>query len=94
MIDEVFCLLLTIVVLCASTVTRPRKATCPPSWHHGGGGGGPGGGGGGRGFACRRDFRTGDLDERPLPGAIAGRVYCTGGASPIVIDHRTVGCQR
>jgi hypothetical protein len=87
-IDEVFCLLLTIVVLCASTVTRPRKATCPPSWHHGGVELATGG------FACRRDFRTGDLDERPLPGAIAGRVYCTGGASPIVIDHRTVGCQR
>lgn len=22
------------------------------------------------------------------------RIYCTGGAEPIVIDHRTIGCQR
>jgi hypothetical protein len=25
---------------------------------------------------------------------IPGRIYCTGGTRPIVIDYRTVGCQR
>lgn len=29
-------------------------------------------------------------DER----ALEGRIHCTGGARPIVVDYRTVGCQR
>jgi hypothetical protein len=27
------------------------------------------------------------------PASSLGRIYCTGGSQPIVIDHRTVGCQ-
>lgn len=27
-------------------------------------------------------------------GVVSGRLYCTGGAVPIVVDWRTVGCQR
>lgn len=27
-------------------------------------------------------------------GVIESRIYCTGGARPIVVDARTVGCQR
>lgn len=27
------------------------------------------------------------------PAVKAGRIYCTNGTRPIVVDHRTVGCQ-
>jgi hypothetical protein len=34
--------------------------------------------------------------ERPCPRSerYYGRIYCTGGKLAIVVDHRTVGCQR
>lgn len=34
-----------------------------------------------------------ELSVQP-DGEIESRIYCTGGAQPIVRDHRTVGCQR
>lgn len=30
----------------------------------------------------------------PKPRITRGRIYCTGGAHPIVVNYRTVGCQR
>jgi hypothetical protein len=40
---------------------------------------------------CRRAPRS-DLDDSDE--TYGARVHCTGGADPIVIDHRTVGCTR
>lgn len=31
---------------------------------------------------------------RQSDALIEGQIYCTGGARPIVVDDRTVGCQR
>lgn len=28
------------------------------------------------------------------PGRLRSRIYCTGGSQPVVVDERTVGCQR
>ena len=33
------------------------------------------------------------IDSKP-EDVIEGQIACTGGALPIVVDHRTVGCQR
>lgn len=36
----------------------------------------------------------GDRDVKPDNAVLPVRVYCTGGSIPIVVDERTVGCQR
>lgn len=43
-------------------------------------------------YELRRQPHNAD-DETP-PGALRSRIWCTGGARPIAIDYRTVGCMR
>lgn len=31
---------------------------------------------------------------RQSDAILTGRIYCTGGTQPIIVDYRTVGCQR
>ncbi len=88
--------LVSIVLLCASAVTRPARALCPVAWHD------EGVRADGE-FGCRPD-PVGDPDQDGVwghpdvsvqqPGEVWGRIYCTGGAHPIVVDERAVGCQR
>lgn len=100
--------IMTVLILLVSFITRPKRARCPdtydlrtgiqasgrfncwphpvapPGWNY------------------RRDGRIEDWDgtfgkaERSLQSeaAIGGKLYCTNGTRPIVIDYRTVGCQR
>lgn len=85
------------LVLLVASVTHPRSAKCPPGWalltgiRESGR------------FACYppaigddyRDARgiVHDDSYQP-PGELDGQIYCTGGTRPIVVDYRTVGCQR
>ena len=88
-------LLLSLLVLLASSFTRPQHATCPPNWAT---------------YAIHRDglFTCGHpyscQDHFSLHGGwtseceglseLAGRIYCTGGSRPVTNDGVTVGCQR
>ncbi len=48
--------------------------------------------------ACRDAMPGRASDEcyarQPEPVHIDSQIYCTGGTQPIVVDERTVGCQR
>lgn len=95
-VGDVVSLLATIALLCISMVMRPTHARCPIGWYVNGVR--PSGG-----FQCLR-APTGDPDydgtwghpDRTIdhPGDLRGRIYCTGGATPIVVDDRAVGCMR
>lgn len=93
---EFFCALATVLVLCLAMATQPRRASCPVGWYVNGIR--PTGS-----FECRPipignpdyDGTWGKPDRSiERPGAILGRLYCTGGTHPIVRNERTVGCQR
>ncbi len=44
---------------------------------------------------CRQSPPLAWPDERYFPAeTYPMQIYCTGGSRPIVVDHRTVGCQR
>lgn len=92
--------LLTIIVLLVSMVTQPTRAQCPRGFvvanvrtssqfePRGT-------------FTCDRPALGGDTDVLTgkstaivQPGEIKGRLYCTGGSSPIIVDSRIVGCSR
>lgn len=95
MIDDLFCALLTFVVLAAAAVAHPQQLRAPRDWYFEG---------------VRADGATtlraappagcGEPrppNDRPCPDhqrAIDARIYCTGGAVAILVDARTVGCQR
>jgi len=88
---NVITLLATIILLCVSMVTQPVRAHCPGrTWYLGEGVRRDGS------FACylstdKREWPP--QDARP-DAVIRSRVHCTGGADPIVVNYRTVGCQR
>ncbi len=97
---DLLCAIATVVVLCCAAVTRPTSARCPWDsdlrtgvrddgrficWPHPVGPPGV------------EDWDgTWQRPERSVQPTwrLGGRVYCTGGARPIVVDYRTVGCQR
>lgn len=92
-----FWVLVSTLVLVAGRVIRPTHAQCPVFWHNNGIR--PSGT-----FGCTRNpvgdpewdgtyQRQPDRSVVP-PGEIDGQIYCTGGTHPIVVDDRTVGCQR
>lgn len=102
MVDELLAALVTAILLIAVTVRRPTSATCPRGYALLEGvrtqplGAQPRGA-----FTCARppiggddDALTGESTARDQPGEIRSRIYCTGGAVPILVNHRTVGCQR
>lgn len=93
---ELFFTLVSILILCVAMTIHPTHARCPDTWH-------------GDGVRPSGEFHClptpiGDPDydgtylrpERSTqpPGELHGRIYCTGGSHAIVIDERTVGCQR
>ena len=87
--------LATLVTLCICMLVRPTHVVCPVGWYVNG---------------VRSDGRTecmpkpiGDETLTPSgivdhsvqpPGYVRVRIYCTGGSRPIVVNDRTVGCQR
>jgi hypothetical protein len=92
--------LASVVLLCCSMVARPAAARCGPGFYVNGIC--PTGV-----FECRRVpggdplyDGAGGFPDRSIdrPGWYRSRVYCTGGAHPIVVlgdrEARTVGCQR
>lgn len=94
-LPELFCNFVSMVILVAFAL-RPSHARCPKHWHNNGVR--PSGV-----FTCTRNpFGDPDWDwslHRPdrstvPPGKIWGRIYCTNGHVPIVVNDRTVGCQR
>jgi hypothetical protein len=92
----------SLMIILACAVTRPTRARCPDGWILSTGVRTVDGPLGARGtYACERppiggdtDVLTGKSTAVQPPGKIYGRVYCTGGSSPIVVDHRIVGCSR
>lgn len=85
--------LLSIACMLAAMATHPSRGRCPPRWRN------DGVRGDGR-FECVRPLEGGyddvpgsrDASYQP-PGELLGRIYCTGGSVPIVVDERTVGCE-
>lgn len=89
--------LISALLLALSCVTRPHAARCPAGRDLRTGIRRDGA------FECWSAVRgSPEWDgtwERPERGvqdddAVASRIYCTVGAVPIVVDNRTVGCQR
>lgn len=94
---ETLCSLVTVVVLCVTMALQPSRARCPEGWYVEGvrrSGA----------FTCKRKLIGGEHDSPGIedtavqpPGELSGRIYCTGGATPIFVydrTARTVGCQR
>lgn len=91
-------ILLSLIVFFVTAVTRPDHARCPDGFHLDGA----------RSdgvYRCRprstlpdrpsRGHEPDDVDDPTLDDReLLGRIYCTGGTSPIVVDEKTVGCQR
>lgn len=89
--------LLSLLVSLVSAITRPSTAICPDGYANQGVR--PDGQ-----YRCRprsalpditigaRDQVIDDptLDEKEL----SGRIYCSGGSAPIVVNEKTVGCMR
>ena len=95
MLDEFVGLLVTACVVMSVWVVKPRSAQCPDRWYLDTGIRPSGA------FRCVPDL-VGDVNDpaggvdravQP-PGEITGRIYCTGGSVPIVVDYNTVGCTR
>lgn len=96
MLEEFLLALVSLWLIIAAAVYGPTSASCPATWHHDGIR--PTGS-----FQCVRG-PVGDPDwdgtwmrpERGVvpPGVLRARIYCTNGTEPIVVNERTVGCQR
>lgn len=80
--------LLSIILIIASAFVQPERAKCPRgSYLH------TGIRTDGR-FECAQTLLGRENDAEQPPGILHGRIYCTGGALPIVVNERIVGCQR
>lgn len=89
------CAVISALLFTWSHVIRAERATCPAGWYV-------------NGVAPDGTFRVRPVPpperpcasgpngciERDLDIEIRGRIYCTGGARPVVVNERTVGCQR
>lgn len=92
---EVLFTFVSVISLCVCMLVRPTHVICPPGWYAEGVR--PNGA-----TTCLPApsgpdvISTHGVEDRSVqpPGAIEARIYCTGGAHPIVVDARTVGCQR
>ncbi len=83
-IESALFALITLAIIVITSIAEPRRVRCPSGWYAEGVR--PSGA-----TTCRRAPIN---DITPPTGAIDALVYCTGGSLPIVIDHRTVGCNR
>jgi len=101
MLAEAICAITSIVLLVVGVALEPQHGQCPPGWYLRLGvrtspwAGRPTGM-----YTCARppvggddDAITGRSTAVDPPGSLQGRIYCTGGSTPIELDHRTVGCQ-
>lgn len=80
--------LMSLAIIVVAAVVQPERAQCPRgSYLH------TGVRMSGR-FECARTLLGRENDAEQPPGILHGRIYCTGGSSPIVVNERTVGCQR
>jgi hypothetical protein len=96
MIDDAFWIFVALIVLAIGALKRPTRAQCASnefvegvrrdgsSW-------------------CVRSPTGPEIDCRGARRCYSNetpvyttpiKIYCTGGSQPIVVDHRTVGCQR
>lgn len=95
MVTELLCALVSVASLTAAMVAHPVRGACPAGWYvaelRTGTRGAPLGL-----FTCARPpFDDADADVVNFrPGQLHGRIYCTGGARPIRVSERIVGCQR
>jgi hypothetical protein len=96
MLIEALCSLATAALLLAAMVVEPTRARCPAGWYVNGVK--PTGR-----FECLRVpggnplyDGAGGWPNRAIdyPGSLRGRIYCTGGTHPVVVNYRVVGCQR
>jgi hypothetical protein len=96
MLGELFAAIAAVVLLLAGVVLQPSSSSgrCPAGWSLGEGVRRTGE------FACYSPppHDCGEPrgpNERPCPTPVKarGRIHCTGGSVPIVVDERTVGCQ-
>lgn len=90
----------SMVLLCITFATHPIRARCPAGWGLDTGVRRDGS------FECWsppasecRDAMPGRASDEcharfPAPVHIDSQIRCTGGTEPIVVDERTVGCQR
>lgn len=90
---------IVLAALFSITIGAIGVGTCPPQWHHNGV----------RRYTDRGAFEC-EAKLPPCCGEPAGalecqrqcpavqrfhsRIYCTGGTLPIVVNERTIGCQR
>ncbi len=97
MVDVIASAIATLTMLLAVVCNPPARATCPLGWWLSMGVRRSGA------YVCTRvpvgdDVRGADglvRDHSVVPaGEIDGRIYCTNGQEPIVVDARTVGCQQ
>ena len=98
---EIGCALLTVWLLALGMCTQPTRGRCMDGWYLRDGvrsdtfRGWPRGS-----YTCARppiggdtDVLTGRATAIDRPGEYTGRIHC-GGRREIVVDERTVGCQR
>lgn len=98
MLDALSALVLAVVNV-MMLAAFPSMARCPEGWALGEGVRRQGDRIGE--FACHSPLpktcgEPGGIYERPCPPGkrLVSRIYCTSGALPIIVDARTVGCQR
>jgi hypothetical protein len=95
--SPLLCFLASLVVLAVAGWTRPDRASCAEHWYVQLRGDRCDGC-----FECRpvdrglRDPKGHEADEpaRWPDAAVEGRIYCRRAGDEIVVDERTVGCQR
>ena len=96
MIVEAILSLTSIMLFVVAIAIYPSSATCPPGTYLGEGIRRTGD------FACYSTITAccgepkGPCEGIPCPEQKIerSRIYCTGGSRPIVVDYRSVGCQR
>lgn len=83
MLSEVLTTIATIAIMLVSIVAQPTRANCPAGWYA-------------EGVRPSGSFVCHEGNGVPVPpGRIGMRVYCTGGAVPVLRnDGATVGCMR
>jgi len=95
-LDDLIAMFVSAWILVWTALYEPNRGGCPAGWHH------EGIRKTGRYECVRAPVGSMDFDgtwgkpDRSYvpPGRVESRIYCTGGAQPIVVNERTVGCQR
>lgn len=93
MIQIVITAFVSLIMIAVAAIARPTTARCPRGWNMGDGIRRDGS------YACHAPLPRGCGEPvgkfipcPPVP-KLYGRIYCTNGQQPIVINHERVGCQ-